>query len=325
MRSAMPRGRNVSRLLIAALAAASLLPLASPGTARAGIDVCPEPNGDFSNACFLGPDQPVPGFLDTSDDVDVYKIEVPADAQVRASLSRLPADYSVRIVGGNGADLASATQAGTADKIATARLSAGVNFIVVYSERGASDSGQPYTLTYDLPPVLADPGVPVPGGPVTETRQGYAPGPARNYALRPEEVSRGTETAERNESEDGRLFVVTYLAGDRPLVVQSLVIVAPYGENASLEQAVNELLDGLRKDGGIVEPAVGWGSEQVWSYAFPWRLRDGRPAYRRGILMRHKNVVSLVQLLGPQEIANWDTLSKLTALVEARIHAAVSG
>src|SRR5205823_9208557 len=106
------------RALVPALVLAVVSTLASPlvAPARAGADVCPEPNNTFASACFLGPGTQVPGFIDTPDDVDGYRIELPSGAMVSASLSSMPADYSLRLLLADGSVKAEAVQPGVVSK-----------------------------------------------------------------------------------------------------------------------------------------------------------------------------------------------------------------
>src|SRR6266571_328640 len=104
--------------LAPALVLALVFTLAGPGAlpARAGADVCPEPNNTLESACFLGPGAPAPGFIDAPDDVDGYRIQLPAGSMITASLTYLPADYSLRLLLPDGSVKAEAAQPGVANK-----------------------------------------------------------------------------------------------------------------------------------------------------------------------------------------------------------------
>ena len=101
--------------------------------------------------------------------------------------------------------------------------------------------------------------------------------------------------------------------------------IEPYGSNEELAAAYNKVLDELRvKYGANVQPAIGWGSEQVYSYAWANRAPQfGIVLMYRGIALRHRNAWAHVEMVGLEQHATWDSLSRLVRIVEGRIHAAV--
>ncbi|MCC7106192.1 MAG: hypothetical protein IT307_13705 [Chloroflexi bacterium] len=330
--------RRLARPLAALATLGMLLPTFQMERVRAGADICPEPNDDFAHACRLSPNSPAPGFLDSASDVDVYRIEVPGPAKIRAALTRPPGDFSVRIVGGDGADKGFGNGPGTADKAAVGDVGPGASFVIVYSERGASSASAPYLLTFELAPVLADPGVPPPGDAPVRAQQAYAPGPARNYSLIRPDLPDGYRQEAVDESDDGREYISLLVAEDavdlgqgvwftpsRVSAVQHALRVEPYGDNDLTAAFFSLVLERLRTNyGANVQPAVGWGADEVHSYAWAFDPPDGR-IYFRGIAMRHKNVISTLEILGKEQYATWDVLSRLNRIVEARILAATVG
>jgi len=79
----------------------------------AGSDVCPESNDSYEGACFLGPDAEVFGFLSSSRDVDMYRVE-PLDFGVRlhVELAESPFPYGLTIVNWNGGVVAQSPDGG---------------------------------------------------------------------------------------------------------------------------------------------------------------------------------------------------------------------
>jgi hypothetical protein len=160
----------------------------------------------------------------------------------------------------------------------------------------------------------------------------YIPPPAAAYGLNLADIGPEFREVVREEVEGGRAFLSMMLAtdarvdGDRLLLsnqrvtlVRSMVFIEPYGSNDDVTGFYNTTLDALRgRFQANVEPAVGWGSEQVYSYA--WAERG---QYFRGILLKHRNAVALIETIGLERFATWGHISPLMATVERRIHAAV--
>jgi hypothetical protein len=328
------------RQAFVALAVVAFLSAAAGAPARpvlAGADVCPEPNGDYGTACFLGPDGPAPGFLDTFDDVDRYRLQLPPESMVMATLGSLPADYSLRLDLSDGTLAAEATEPGLADKVLKADgLQPGTYFLSVFSLRGESNPARPYLLSvsYSTSIVLTTPTTPV--GPDGEPQSafGYVPAPASAYGLRPPDVTGTFVLAARDESEDGRQFRQLLVATDVFIcpeftpdtacsrngvgMIDTLILILPYGSNDDVGIALNRQLDLWRKEGWNVQPAVGWGSEQVYSVA---HSRSGVTI--RGLALRHRNALVLMTMTGHDQHATWDVMSHSMRAVEARIHSAV--
>jgi hypothetical protein len=325
--------RAFALLTLISLLCASVGVSASP--VLAGADVCPEPNQDIASACFLGPDGPAPGFLDTPDDVDRYRIELPPDSMIVATLGSLPADYGLRLHLADGSVTAEAIEPGVADKLVRADgLQPGTYFLSVASLRGESDSGRPYSVsvTYSTSIVLTTPSSSTGG-----TSRAYVPAPAKPYGLLPSDVGGGFREAERFEGEDGRLYVNRIIATDSiPApnaslwfspstvgMIDTSVAILPYGEDEQIAAALNRVLDNWRSSGLKVETTIGWGSEQVYSYAVANDPNDPIRLMYRGIALRHRNAVAFMEILGLQQHASWDNLSRLMRVVESRIHAAL--
>lgn len=319
-------------VLVVALVMAALPAGPQTRLARAGPDVCPEPNDTAATACFLGPAGPASGHLDTPADVDLYRVELPPDAMLVATLSSLPADYSLRLLLPDASVKAEAPEPGLQDKVIKADgVPPGAYYLAVFSQRGGADPEQPYVIAVSYPASLV---LTVPSGSGGPTEAyGYVPPPARSYVLSPADVGPGFREIGRNEQEGGRFYRVSllgdgarlegdpfgkftvYLSGERVSLVQSLVWIAPYGDNVQLEAWYNRLLGDLRqKYGAIVEPTQGWGSEQVYSYAWP-----GNGYWVRGIVLRHRNAVAFVETFGLDFLATWDHISSLMRITERRI------
>lgn len=323
--------RAVSLVLLFALVAALVGPSVRP--ALAGTDVCPEPNSDFAAACFLGAGGPAPGFIDTPEDVDSYRIELTPDSMVVATLGALPADYSLRLHAPDGSPVAEAVQPGLTDKVVRMDgIPGGTYFLVVSSQRGESNPDAHYLLSVSYPASLVlTPAAPA--GSAPQAAYGYIPAPAKAYGLGPADVGPGYRETAREESEDGRTFAQRLLARDAftcPNVtpafpcsrsgageIETLIIILPYGSNDELTGIYNDVLNTWRGRGWNVQPAVGWGSEQVYSFA----LAAGG-VMLRGIALKHRNAIVRLTMVGFEEHASWDNAAGKTRAIEARIHAA---
>ena len=328
----MFRSLPLVRVASVALALTFLLPALAPTTARAGIDVCPEPNGTLATACFLGPGGPAAGYLDTAEDVDGYKLDLPRDSMIVATLGGLPGDYTLRLHMGDGSIKSQANEVGLADKVIRADgLPPGTYYLSVVSLRGDFNPDQPYLISVNYPASLVlNPTAPAPppGGP--QGAIAYIPPPAASYALKPSDVGPGFREVVHEEPEGGRSFRTRILAPDARVVgdtiylsntrvslVDSLVFVEPYGSNDEVAAIVNDLLGRLANRGFKVEPTQGWGSEQVYSYA-----ATDRGVWFRGIVLKHRNAVAFVEILGVEGVTTWDNVSSLMRIVEKRIWAA---
>jgi hypothetical protein len=324
--------RTVSLVLLFALVVGIAGPSVRP--ALAGADVCPEPNSDFVAACFLGPGGAAPGFIDTPDDVDSYRIELTPDSMVTATLGGLPADYILRLHSPDGSPVGEAAEPGTADKTVRADgIAAGTYYLVVSSVRGESNPDAPYLISVSYPASLVlTPAAPAGSAPAAA--YGYVPAPAKAYGLVPADVGPGFREAAREESEDGRAFGQLLLARDvfdcpnitPPTAcsnsgageIETLIIILPYGSNDELTAAYNEVLNVWRSRGWNVEPTVGWGSEQVYSFA-----QAAAGVMVRGIALKHRNAIVRLIMTGFDRHATWDNAAGKMRAIEGRIHVAI--
>jgi hypothetical protein len=158
----------------------------------------------------------------------------------------------------------------------------------------------------------------------------HVPGPAQQYSLLPSDIGPGFRELSRHESEDGRNFSSRFVAPDAQVVNQAIhspsdivvshtITIEQHGSDAEVLLKFNTVLDALRsKSPTNVQPAEGWGSEQVYS------LAQGRSGWmHRGILLRHRNAVAYVDITGLEQYATWDRIAGLMRIVERRLHAAV--
>ena len=329
--------RLVSLAILLGLAASGVTP------ASAGADVCPEPNGDLASACFLGPGGPASGFIDSPDDVDGYRIDLPVDSMVVATLRGLPADYGLRLLRSDASVQTEAVQPGRGDKSVRADgLPAGTYYLAVFSISGEANPDQPYLISvaYSASLVLVSPAVSTAPDGALQGGYGYVPGPARSYALQLSDLESRFREVAHEESEDGRLYFSAMLARDAAVAADGAlllsstiysvlimqVVIAPYGSNDDLTAAYDEHLDFRRnKEGAIVEPAIGWPeTEKVHSYAWPGRTsNNGVPTMYRGIALKHRNAYAYVEIGGLEQLADWGSVASLARIVESRIIAAV--
>jgi hypothetical protein len=327
--------RAASLAVLLTLLSALSLPGARPVVA--GVDSCAEPNGELASACFLGAEGPAAGFLDTPEDVDGYRVELPGDSMIVATLGSLPADYGLRLLLPDSNLLAEATDPGMADKVVQADgLPAGTYFLLVVSVRGESNPDQPYVLSVSYPAsiVLTTPATPDAPPGAQQGAYGYIPPPARTYGLQTADIGGGFREVARQDSEDGRIFanrIVSlssipiqdfWFSANSIGMIDTTVLILPYGENDQIAATLNRVLDTWRSRGINVQPAVGWGSEQVYSYANAGQIPDGRVIMYRGVALRHRNAVVFMEMLGFAEHSTWDAVSGLMRKVEQRIHGA---
>lgn len=196
----MLRGWRSGAPLVALLAG---IWLGGPGTARAGQDICAEPNGSPTEACAIAPNTSLSGFLDTADDVDRYRFQVePNPATIQARLGSLPGNYSLRLEDFGGGLIADG--AGETERALEAGgLPAGPYFLVVASA-GDANPDQPYQLTVGVQPTGAASGSAAAPAPVAQasappTSQ-TAERPLDGLVLRLEEVG---ERAKASKPKDG--------------------------------------------------------------------------------------------------------------------------
>lgn len=164
-------------------------------------------------------------------------------------------------------------------------------------------------------------------------QRAYAPPPASQYTLQLADLGPGYSEVARVDENDGHSLMLAFQAEDARLMgdpfgehflinsrsrvslVWSLVFIADYGQDEEVGQLADALLNEWRTDYNV-EPAIGWGSEQVFSFTVA-----GQGQYLRGILLRHRNVLSAVRTRGFGHLATWDHISGLMRLTEQRIMA----
>src|SRR5215218_3752705 len=100
----LSRRRAILRLLggivVAGVAVAGL---DGASAAAVGNDVCPEPNGAFQAACYLGAGVDTVGFISRPDDVDAYRFETrDFGIRVQLALPDRPYPYRLSLVSYNG-------------------------------------------------------------------------------------------------------------------------------------------------------------------------------------------------------------------------------
>jgi hypothetical protein len=322
--------RAASAALLVGLASSLLALPARP--ASAGTDVCPEPNNALAAACFLGPGGAAAGFLDTAEDVDSYKIELPADKMIVATISALPGDYTLHLRLADGSLKAEAIEPGVADKTVKADgLTAGTYFLTVDSPRGAFSADAPYmiSVTFADSLVIATPA----GSTGTANAYGFIPGPASTYLLQPADVPWSFDQVQRRESDDKMVvgqalvakdaFVCPNVTPDLPCsnsgpgMILTTIFVEPYGSNEVVAAEYEKALSEWRSRGYTVEPAVGWGSERVFSFA-----QGTAGIMFRGIALQHRNVVVVMQMSGSDKHATWDAIALAMRGVEKKLFAA---
>jgi hypothetical protein len=184
---------------------------------------------------------------------------------------------------------------------------------------GGAGSPRPMAAAVPPPALIADPSVPRPAG---------------AYAPLPSDAGPEFREGRRAEGPDGGTFANLLVPPDaaqdatggwgaasgRPIVA-TYIWVLPPGSDAELAAGYGRVLAELRdRQGFRVEPALGWGSEQVHSYA---RVSDG--LMFRGVALKHRNAVVHMEMSGAEDQATWERLSRLMGAVEGRIHAALQG
>jgi hypothetical protein len=304
------------------------------GSRWASADVCPEPNDAIASACFLGPDGTAAGSLASAEDVDLYKVELPANRMLVARLA--PGGYELQLMLPDGKAGTGVTEASPTERtLKVDGLTAGPYYLKVFAP-GGIDPNQPYEVSVSYPPALALPAPGAVGGQPTVTSN-YVPPPASQYPLRLEEVGPGFHEVCRDEPEGGRLFYVCFHADDvqsffgapvsatRVGRIQSYAEVFDYGSENEVQQRYDAALAQVRDEhGGNVQPVVGWGSERAMTYS--WRVNTGgfgpSPYWARGILLKHQNAWANTTIEGWEQFTTWDRIAQLAKKVEDRILAA---
>jgi hypothetical protein len=127
---------------------ALLIVLSLPGTASGQLaDPCPEPNDAIQAACFLGPGADAIGVLSHRDDIDTYRFDVvDFNALVRLELIESPSSYRMTVVNWNGDQMAVSQRRGDVAVVEVLPPSPGAYFVLVDSDIGQVNPGQPYRL-----------------------------------------------------------------------------------------------------------------------------------------------------------------------------------
>ena len=120
---------------------------ASPGSAWAQTDLCPEPNDAPESACPLGAGSAVESFVERAGDVDLYRLEVGEASRVQVELTRLPADYDLYLTNADGGVIGRSFQKGTADERLQLIVLAGTYYVrVAANPSGEPDAARPYSV-----------------------------------------------------------------------------------------------------------------------------------------------------------------------------------
>ena len=182
-------------------------------------------------------------------------------------------------------------------------------------------------------PASADPRAPEesdPGAP--RRRLEYVPLPAAAYGLRPSDVDGDFREVAHDMNDDDRVHYRTMIAPEgrldggriwlsdrRVTMVASCVYLTPVGSDVLVARFYDEWRTSLRDRPEVTtEPAIGWGSEQVYSFA-----AATRGSLCRGIYLKHRNAVAWVVTQGWERFTTWEHISNLMAVVERRIHEAI--
>jgi hypothetical protein len=162
----------------------------------------------------------------------------------------------------------------------------------------------------------------------------YVPSPASNYGLLAADVGLGFREVEREDSADGSKFRTRIVAPDAVpysniwisltniSYIDTTVLVFPTGSNDAVTAGYNQALDVWRARLLNVQPTVGWGSEQVYSFATNAYTPDRVEVMGRGIALKHRNALVVMEMVGLAQHTTWDNNARLMRLVEQRIHGA---
>jgi hypothetical protein len=275
----------------------------APGSTRGGLDVCPEPNGDADTSCFLGPDSPVLGFLDTPEDLDAYKLQLEtADQRLTARITDLPAAYGLRLHLADWQVAAETSETGTADKELVAEpLAPGTYYLVVFSPGGDSNPDLPYTLGIRLEASTVASPTPAP------VRGDSVPGPASAYLVPPDQIP-GFVAIVKDEQRDerGTLTTLQEVRAEQ-FGMHQRVWVRP---NESVNRQIWERVRSLISLDTKVEPVPGWVTDNAFTYTV---VRDGQ--VHRAITFYHRNGMGEVVIWAPPGQDTWNMLSSMAAVM----------
>lgn len=163
-RSRISPWRPLTRLLLVVLALivgfGGQLATPAPRPALAGDDVCPEPNDQFQQACYLGTSSDALGFLGRADDVDAYRIEVlDFDVVLRVRLAEQPFPYRLHLADWRGEPIAESQDEGGAQVITQQLGPPGSYYLFVDSRFGQFSDGTPYRVEAKLTYAIGVPNV----------------------------------------------------------------------------------------------------------------------------------------------------------------------
>ena len=155
------------RLRLGALVLPLLL---NVGPIALAADPCPEPSDTWDQACPLADGATVTGWIETRDDIDAYRVDLPASRKLRAELTNLDADFDLFLTDLNGNVLRQSNQEGTtAEAVELNVTEAGTYFLFVTIDPARPhDPTAAYTLrvTYPAGPVRAAGSPPELGAPL---------------------------------------------------------------------------------------------------------------------------------------------------------------
>ena len=106
-----------------------------------------EPNNDWWHSIEIEPNSTTESYLSSSGDQDYWKILIPENGSLTASLTNLPSNYRLELFDGNLNGKGSSNNSGAADETVTAEIAKGTIFVRVRSSDGSYDMRAPYTLT----------------------------------------------------------------------------------------------------------------------------------------------------------------------------------
>lgn len=142
--------RLLLRVVLLIVVVCAEILVTGPMAQAKGADPCPEPNGSYQAACYLGTGSDALGFISAPDDTDAYRFEV-LDFGVRArlELADMPAPYRLHLADWNGKVIAESAGGGTAALEHTLGPP-GSYYVFVDSATGEASDTAPYRLTTKL-------------------------------------------------------------------------------------------------------------------------------------------------------------------------------
>lgn len=142
--------RRIPRLVAALVISLSLLASthATYRTQAKGDDVCPEPNDDFQQACFLGPGADALGFISNADDIDAYRFEAyDFNATAHVEIADQPVPYQFVIADWNGDEIGRSKADGSREVADVTVRMPGSYYVFVQSKTGEFSDSAPYRIS----------------------------------------------------------------------------------------------------------------------------------------------------------------------------------